>query len=123
MFIENKKIQEPFPADIRNRLLGTSKDVCIRQDLRNKPVAKPADRNDMLRALFIFFNLSAQTIDIDHDRIVINGNRIAPDMFIDHIFGKYLLRVFQEEKKKLLSACRSLWDIVSFPAIEVRRCC
>ena len=54
----------------------------------------------MLRALFIFFNLSAQTIDVDHDRIVINGNRIAPDMFIDHIFGKYLLRVFQEEKKK-----------------------
>lgn len=26
-------------------------------------------------------------------------------------------------KRMILSACRSLWDIVSFPAIEVRRCC
>ena len=72
----------------------------MKQGLRNKPVPKPADCNDMLRALFIIFDLATQTVDVDHDRIVIDGNRIAPDVFIDHVFGEYLLRVFHEEKKE-----------------------
>ena len=72
----------------------------MKQGLRNKPVPKPADRNDMLRALFIIFDFAAQTVDVDHDRIVINGDGIAPDMFIDHIFGEYLLWVLHKEKKE-----------------------
>ena len=72
----------------------------MKQGLRNKPVPKPADRNDMLRALFIIFDFAAQTVDVDHDRIVINGDCIALEMFIDHIFGEYLLWVLHKEKKE-----------------------
>ena len=54
----------------------------------------------MLRALFIIFDLAAQTVDVDHDRIVIDGDGIAPDMFIDHIFGEYLLWVLHKEKQQ-----------------------
>ena len=36
-------------------------------------------------------DLTTKPVDVDHDRIVINGNRIAPDMLIDHILGENLL--------------------------------
>ena len=53
---------------------------------------------------------------VDHDRIVINGNRIAPDMLIDHILGENLLRMLHKKQKK----CRLLGSKDKFFAIFVK---
>lgn len=48
----------------------------------------------------VVFDLAAETVDVDHNGIVVDRNGIAPDMLIDHIFGKYLLRMLQKQEKQ-----------------------
>lgn len=60
--------------------------------------------------------LPRSRFDVDHDCIVINGNRIAPDMLIDHVLGENLLRMLHKEQKK----CRLLGRKDKFFAIFVK---
>ena len=55
-----------------------------------KTVSQSADCQDIRRILSVVLDLTTKPVDVDHDRIVINGNRIAPDMLIDHIPGENL---------------------------------
>ena len=66
--------------------------------------------------IYAGFCLSSSPVDVDHDRIVINGNRIAPDMLIDHILGENLLRILHKKQKK----CRLLGRKDKFFAIFVK---
>ena len=66
----------------------------------------------MLWALFIFFDLAAEPVDIYHNGVVIDGDGVAPYLLVDHVLGKHLLGVLHKEqeeraflggKKKLLT--------------------
>ena len=70
----------------------------------------------MRRILSVVLDLTTKAVDVDHDRIVINGNRIAPDMLIDHVLGENLLRMLHKEQKK----CRLLGRKDKFFAIFVK---
>ncbi len=64
--------------------------------LRDKPVAQSADGNDMFWILAVGFYLAPQAVNINHDGIIINGDGVSPDVFVDHILCKYLLRMLHK---------------------------
>lgn len=81
--------------------------ICIRFKMVEKvpgsgheTIPQPPDGQDMSGILPVVFDLAAETVDVDHNGIVIDRNGIAPDMLIDHIFGKYLLRMLQKQEKQ-----------------------
>ena len=51
----------------------------------------------MLWFLPVFFDLAAQTVDIDHNGIVINGDGGSPYLLVDHIFCIYLARMLNKK--------------------------
>ena len=59
----------------------------------------------MYRFLPVCLDLSAEAVDIDHDGIVIHGHTGAPDLFIDHVFGKDLARIKRKN-------CCPVWTAV-----------
>ena len=65
-----------------------------------KTISETTDSNDMDRFLAVILDLSTEPVDVDHDGIVIYSDSISPDMFVDHIFGKNLLRMFHKHEKK-----------------------
>lgn len=55
--------------------------------LWDKPVSKTTDGYNVVRLLTVVFYLAAQTVDIDHDSVIIYCYTSPPDLFVDHILG------------------------------------
>lgn len=66
-----------------------------------KTIAKASHRYDMSRFLPVFFNFPAEPVDINHNGVVINSYAVPPYMFVNHIFGKHLVRMFHKQKHQM----------------------
>ena len=54
----------------------------------------------MLWGTGVVLDLAAQAVDVHHDGIVVHGDQVAPDLLVDHVFGKHLLRVADKEQQE-----------------------